>query len=500
MYEETVDIIDRAVLRATLKIPLDDSEPGGMREHLKPVNLARGSPRLFWSLVRLFGQDVAGGLKQLFPEVTDWSWLTDRRRELSEKARMNQQQEREAAAEKAARKRERAGGKSATDGGDDDDDDDVVFVGGSQAEPSAAAAAAAAAPAIAVAPASPAGHDFSAMLAADLYMDVALEATLRATTMDGLVDANFLPALVAYFDGHNSALLLAALDFYEPRVVDAINAVVAATSSSSTSSSSSAPQLVSMDVLEMWVQTAQHQLMRSTMNVLCGGCRKLKAKLAKFDKIKYPGQLWAVKPEKLHKVLLQHDPSLSNVRLTRGDIVQPFSLGWVEWMVGTARGITYGRRTEDVVSWMKACRPDTDAARARKAAKDAAAAGSPDSDTLAAEADVAEAVDEGFDEYDPDDDDEEEEQEQDDDDDAFKKEGWLFGATDHPFIGHRVRVFVLSEEYWDEATVAAYLPPTDEEPMALWKVRLAIGEKKWAQDLEEHEVVEAMKRADDVTR
>ena len=69
MYEETVDVIDLPVLRATLQVPLDDTTPGGMREHLKPVNLARGSPRLFWSLVRLFGPDVAAGLRQLFPEV-----------------------------------------------------------------------------------------------------------------------------------------------------------------------------------------------------------------------------------------------------------------------------------------------------------------------------------------------------------------------------------------------------------------------------------------------
>ena len=68
-YTDTVDIVEVETMRAAMMIPLRDTEPGGGREFLKPANLARGSPRLFWSLVRAFGPDIANGLRQLFPQV-----------------------------------------------------------------------------------------------------------------------------------------------------------------------------------------------------------------------------------------------------------------------------------------------------------------------------------------------------------------------------------------------------------------------------------------------
>ena len=68
-YSDVVDIVAVDLMRAAMMIPLQDTEPGGAREFLKPANLARGSPRLFWSLVRAFGPDLANGLRQLFPQV-----------------------------------------------------------------------------------------------------------------------------------------------------------------------------------------------------------------------------------------------------------------------------------------------------------------------------------------------------------------------------------------------------------------------------------------------
>ena len=65
--------------------------------------------------------------------------------------------------------------------------------------------------------------------------------------------------------------------------------------------------------------------------------------------------------------------------------------------------------------------------------------------------------------------------------------------------------------YWEDGTVVAYLPPEEDEPMALWKVRLdarptvaaaaadrnsgggEVGDDRF-QDMEELEVVEAMSR------
>lgn len=64
------------------------------RELLKPDNMAGCSARAFWSLVKHFGGDVEAGLKQLAPRH-DWSFLHERVRKLSEKAKMNLEQEEE---------------------------------------------------------------------------------------------------------------------------------------------------------------------------------------------------------------------------------------------------------------------------------------------------------------------------------------------------------------------------------------------------------------------
>lgn len=66
---------------------------------------------------------------------------------------------------------------------------------------------------------------------------------------------------------------------------------------------------------------------------------------------------------------------------------------------------------------------------------------------------------------------------------------------------------LLIDGFWEEGTVVSYLPATEEEPMALWKIRLDTDasvakkdtrncEKKAArfQDLEEHELRDAIRR------
>lgn len=57
------------------------------REGLKPHNMARRSPRVFWNLVKLKGS-VVEGLKEVSPS-TDFSFLESRKRTLSEKAARN---------------------------------------------------------------------------------------------------------------------------------------------------------------------------------------------------------------------------------------------------------------------------------------------------------------------------------------------------------------------------------------------------------------------------
>ena len=99
---EEVELYDQNTLAAVLRVVLADPEGPGL-ESLKPINLARASPRVFWSLAVVFGSDLRAGLQQLLPEVRDWAFLNERKRSLSEKARANLEQQR-AAAERAAKR------------------------------------------------------------------------------------------------------------------------------------------------------------------------------------------------------------------------------------------------------------------------------------------------------------------------------------------------------------------------------------------------------------
>jgi hypothetical protein len=106
--------------------------------------------------------------------------------------------------------------------------------------------------------------------------------------------------------------------------------------------------------------------------------------------------------------------------------------------------------------------------------------------------------------------------EQDDEGDAEEGEGgsaageeqeealpWQYDPAAHQHMQRRVRLEV-DNGYWEDGTVVAYLPPEPDEPMALWRVKLdsalgrgAVGdsEKGRFEDLEEHEVEEAIRRA-----
>jgi hypothetical protein len=70
----------------------------------------------------------------------------------------------------------------------------------------------------------------------------------------------------------------------------------------------------------------------------------------------------------------------------------------------------------------------------------------------------------------------EEEDEGGGDKDSFTSD-WLLLPEASEFIGRRVSVPLDEGEeggegFWEDGTVIGYLPPTEEEPMALWKVRL----------------------------
>lgn len=96
----------RPVVAAALADVLNDAgelEEGGsmrdeLRARLRPMAMARYSPRLFWNVVRLFkdridaGLEVEAALHELVPDA-DWAFLTERRREKSKKAKINAEME-----------------------------------------------------------------------------------------------------------------------------------------------------------------------------------------------------------------------------------------------------------------------------------------------------------------------------------------------------------------------------------------------------------------------
>jgi len=100
---DTFTLMPRSILKSILEsfFFLADTD----REYLRPVNLAKASPKVFWNLVRFFSGDIVFGLKSLLPDK-DFEWMEGRKREQSEKAKRNQEQQHDDEENKSKRKRE----------------------------------------------------------------------------------------------------------------------------------------------------------------------------------------------------------------------------------------------------------------------------------------------------------------------------------------------------------------------------------------------------------
>jgi len=95
-FEETVDIIPVPLLKAVLTQVYSD---GGI-DLVRPYNISKSSPRIYWSLVKFFGSDIEGALKTILPDV-QWEGLRTRRRKKSAKAIANEIQQQQEAAKRA---------------------------------------------------------------------------------------------------------------------------------------------------------------------------------------------------------------------------------------------------------------------------------------------------------------------------------------------------------------------------------------------------------------
>lgn len=116
-YMDEVDLIPAEILKTILRLPLleqandpaDATDSGLNREVLKPINLAKASPRIYWSIVFHHGNDVAGSIAAMIADIDNGEWLFDRKRELSEKAKENKRQQDEKELLRHAKKRKVGG-------------------------------------------------------------------------------------------------------------------------------------------------------------------------------------------------------------------------------------------------------------------------------------------------------------------------------------------------------------------------------------------------------
>ena len=273
-FVDSVDLLPDNVLRELIRLPIleeqratnsssaqsgQSSSPG--REVLKPVNLSKSSPRIFWSLVHRYGPNIHDSLRNILRGLdNECDWLDERKRELSEKARMNLEQKKEAAIAAAARRRKKHKGNASSD---------------TTIEPQ-----------VAVVEVTSSSSSSSSSLS-----DVSDRAKRARSFLESqfdtmFVDADILPeewvpAVVAALDGSTKVASLASMGLtssWRDRIVEKKLAVNSATASSSIGSQSSSrsdtgqpSRLLSLDQLDNWIYSAQQRLVSAFWIAICGG-------------------------------------------------------------------------------------------------------------------------------------------------------------------------------------------------------------------------------------
>jgi len=87
-YKEEIDLLPAVLLKAVL---LEVVQNGGT-DFLRPDEMARCSPRVFWSIVKAHGPEIEMALRALLPDV-NWTKIKTRKRRKSAKALENELQE-----------------------------------------------------------------------------------------------------------------------------------------------------------------------------------------------------------------------------------------------------------------------------------------------------------------------------------------------------------------------------------------------------------------------
>lgn len=447
-HVDTVELLGKELLLGVLKVAVE-KDPEGLaapgagdgsddREALKPMNLARCSPRIFWSLVYHYGADVAEGIRTALRGIDDCAWLDERKRELSEKARENLQQQQDL----EARKRQRRGAVKGTE--------ETVEI--AETTP----------PAAAISPAGAKSTASETHLPADPVQRWLVERIEGDLSLSDIVPEEWQPAVEAYLGARKSGEDPGVLQLASCKVT---SRVCEALESHRADLRNAADRLnvgtLSLDQLEAWVTGARIACFHAVWRVLCGGgSERLRRALHRF-RVRRPRdfRLWRAAPDGLVQGLLDQDTELGAVRYT-WTTDAPLECACagldtvrVRWMCEVAAAAAVALRWMDADGLSEAAHSDDDGG---------------DQETTGPGAD------------------------EDQDGDM----AWQRDTTANEHMLRRVRIEV-DNGYWEDGRVVAYLPPEPEEPMALWRVRLdpSAGDKaERFEDLEEHELIEAIDR------
>jgi len=108
-HVDTVELLPKELLLGVLKVAVLGDNGDGQnadegKEALKPMNLSKCSPRIFWSIVHHYGPNLVDNIRTVLKGVDDCAWLDERKKQLSEKAQENLQQANEAEARRASKR------------------------------------------------------------------------------------------------------------------------------------------------------------------------------------------------------------------------------------------------------------------------------------------------------------------------------------------------------------------------------------------------------------
>ena len=427
---DTVELLPKELLLGVLKVAVLGEDGDGQnadesKEVLKPMNLSKCSPRIFWSLVHHYGPNLIENIRMVLQGVDDCVWLDDRKKLLSEKAIENLQQKEEQDAKRASKR----GKKNPVEKAEQTP----------PLAPETRTKSVSSAPVSAFAPEDPRTQEVVRHVQDTvLFEDIVPEDWRAALTSHLQVD----PAL--------AVLALAALDC-STKTRNALQAL------------RDSPAVLSLDQLESWIVSAQMQIFHSVWRLICGGgSERLRSSLYKL-RVRVPKhfRMWRNAPEGLLQGITELD----------GGLISEVAYSWPETASATPSKCT--ALTAEKVSWM--CQVAQSAQSVFAWIDDEQLH---NTDTSEANAEAQEKEEE--------------------------VEGWQFHSDAHTHMGSRARMLV-ENDYWEDGTVVAYLPPEPEEPMALWRVRVDVAKPSTSravssaasernEDMEEHEIEEALAR------